>query len=236
MSNSKCVMIFSGAGLSAESGLKTFRDNNGLWEEYDVMEVCSIEGFKRDRHKVLDFYDKRRIQLKEVMPNAAHKMIARLQKEFGERVRIITQNVDDLLERAGCENVVHVHGFLPEVYCEECNRVEYIGYRALSKPQCSCGGAMRHNIVMFGERAPHYATLYAELEALMECDGLLVCIGTSGEVINIAQFTPYASRSILNNLHPSLLDRYFDECFIESATNAAPKIEAIVKAFLHDKN
>ena len=228
----KRVMIFSGAGLSAESGLKTFRDSGGLWEEHDVMEVCSAEGFKRDRQKVLHFYDERRIQLREVAPNAAHKMIARLQGEFGESVRIITQNVDDLLERAGCENVVHVHGFLPEVYCQSCGRVENIGYHALTEPKCPCGGDMRHHIVMFGEQAPHYATLYAELEALMECDGLLVCIGTSGEVINIAQFTPCAKVSVLNNLESSHLDRYFTHCFIESATSAAPKIESLVREFL----
>lgn len=240
----KRVMILSGAGLSAESGLRTFRDSDGLWEEYDVMEVCSIQGFQNDREKVLAFYDKRRTQLSEVAPNAAHTMIAQLWREFGESVRVITQNVDDLLERAGCGSVLHLHGFLPEVYCEICGRVEYIGYEALSNRICNhCNKAgmnqngtkesMRHNIVMFGEHAPHYATLACELESLRAENGLLVCIGTSGEVINVAQFTQYATKSILNNLEPTYhLDPHFDECFIEPATTAAPKIATIVREFM----
>lgn len=230
----KKVMIFSGAGLSAESGLRTFRDSGGLWEEYDVMEVCSITGFTKDPQKVLGFYDKRRIQLGEVEPNAAHKMIAALQAKHGEQVQIITQNVDDLLERAGCHDVVHVHGFLPEIYCPQCGDVQNIGYTALEDRLCKvCGKeSMRHNIVMFGEFAPHYATLNTELERLKESQGLLVCIGTSGEVINIAQFTPYAAKSVLNNLESSWLDKHFDICFIEPASCAAPKIAALVDEFL----
>lgn len=107
----KKVMILSGAGLSAESGLKTFRDSGGLWEEYDVMEICSARGFKANRQKVLDFYNKRRAQLKECEPNEAHKIIARIKEKYGDKVAVLTQNVDDLLERAGCANVVHLHGF-----------------------------------------------------------------------------------------------------------------------------
>ena len=112
----KKVLILSGAGLSAESGLRTFRDSDGLWEEYDIEEVCSARGFKKDRQKVLDFYDKRRAQLAGCEPNEAHKMIARLKERYGEQISVLTQNVDDLLERAGCQKVVHLHGFLPEIY------------------------------------------------------------------------------------------------------------------------
>ena len=112
----KKVLILSGAGLSAESGLRTFRDSGGLWEEYDIEEVCSARGFRANRQKVLDFYDKRRAQLAECEPNEAHKMIARLKERYGEQISVLTQNVDDLLERAGCQKVVHLHGFLPEIY------------------------------------------------------------------------------------------------------------------------
>ena len=137
--DSKRVMIFSGAGLSAESGLRTFRDNDGLWEEFDIMEVCSTSGFAKDRQKVLDFYDKRRIQLGEVNPNVAHKMIANLKAKYPKEIVVITQNVDDLLERAGCKDVIHLHGFLPEVRCELCETITNIGYQAMPKLICeSC--------------------------------------------------------------------------------------------------
>lgn len=230
----KRVMIFSGAGLSAESGLRTFRDSDGLWEEYNVMEVCSAKGFAKDRQKVLEFYDKRRIQLGKVTPNIAHKTIAALQAKYGEKIVIITQNVDDLLERAGCDNVLHLHGFLPEIYCESCKEIIYLGYKALQNTKCEkCGTyTMRHNIVMFGEYAPYYAQLDSELLALRNACGMLVCIGTSGEVINVAQFTQYASKSILNNIEETWFNEYFDICLTEPATTAAPKIYDIVANFI----
>lgn len=234
MNDTKRVMIFSGAGLSAESGLRTFRDSDGLWEEFDVMQVCSAKGFAKDRKKVLDFFDKRRIQLGEVSPNAAHRMIADLKERYPKEVIVITQNVDDLLERAGCKDVIHLHGFLPEVYCESCKEISNIGYKAMPKLTCQkCGKkSLRHNIVMFGEYAPYYATLDNELEKLKVANGLFVCIGTSGEVLNVAQFTRYAGKSVLNNLESSWFDEYFDVCFIESAVNAAPKIRKLVEEFI----
>ena len=233
----KYVMIFSGAGLSAESGLRTFRDNCGLWEEYNVMEVCSAEGFAKDRQKVLDFYDKRRMQLDKVSPNAAHKMIAELKAKYDEKIVVITQNVDDLLERVGCNNVIHLHGFLPEVYCELCGDITYLGYKALKNIKCEkCGtDTIRHNIVMFGEYAPYYARLDSELLALRNSCGMLVCIGTSGEVINVAQFTQYASKSVLNNLEETWFNEYFDICLMEPATSAAPKIYDIVTNFIESR-
>lgn len=115
----KKVLILSGAGLSAESGLKTFRESNGLWEEYDVMEVCSASGFRKNPKKVREFYDERRAQLEKVKPNHAHEMIAKLKTEFKDQIFVITQNVDDLLERAGCKGVIHLHGFFTRaLLCE----------------------------------------------------------------------------------------------------------------------
>lgn len=107
----KKILVFTGAGVSAESGIQTFRDlNNGLWYDFKVEDVATPEGWKKDRSKVLDFYNQRRSQLKDVQPNLAHKIIADLEKEFD--VTVITQNVDDLHERAGSTNVVHLHGEL----------------------------------------------------------------------------------------------------------------------------
>ncbi|MDD6925259.1 MAG: NAD-dependent deacetylase [Campylobacteraceae bacterium] len=231
----KRVMIFSGAGLSAQSGLKTFRDSGGLWEKYDIEEVCSARGFRADRDKVLKFYDERRAQLKYCEPNDAHKMIARVKEKYSENVVILTQNVDDLLERAGCADVIHLHGFLPEIYCEHCKKIEYIGYESIKARQhiCKCGcKKFRHNIVMFGENAPFYARLYKELKVLQSApNSMFVCIGTSGAVLDAGAFSQCAKISILNNFESSKLDRHFSKCYIEKATTAAPKIEADIDEF-----
>ncbi|MCI7586355.1 MAG: NAD-dependent deacetylase [Campylobacter sp.] len=229
------VLILSGAGLSAESGLRTFRDSDGLWEEYDIKEVCSARGLRENRQKVLDFYDKRRAQLAECEPNEAHRMIARIKAKYSEQIAVLMQNVDDLLERAGCMDVVHLHGFLPEIYCQNCKKIEYIGYEAINAREhvCKCGcKKFRHNIVMFGEAAPFYATLYHELEDLRYAeDSLFVCIGTSGQVLNVAGYAKYAKKSILNNLEKSDIDYAFSKCYIEKATAAAAKIEADIEKF-----
>ncbi|MBP3224232.1 MAG: NAD-dependent deacetylase [Campylobacter sp.] len=226
----KKVLILSGAGLSAASGLRTFRESGGLWEQYSVAEVCSVPGFLKDRAKVLKFYDERRAQLAGCEPNLAHYTIAKLKKEFGEKIVVQTQNVDDLLERAGCEGVIHLHGFLPEIRCEACGHVQNIGYAPIKGQICEkCKSPkMRHNIVMFGEQAPHYADLY---EALQECE-MFVCIGTSGEVLDVAGYTRYFKISVLNNLDASRIDKFFDKCYTESAVTAAPKWENDIRKFL----
>ena len=227
----KKAMILSGAGLSAESGLKTFRDSGGLWENYDVMEVCSATGFAKNPKKVLEFYNERRTQLKNVSPNHAHKVVAQLKAEFKERLFVITQNVDDLLERAGCEGVIHLHGFLPELYCAGCGYKQDIGYERQESTVCpECKQPfLRHNIVMFEEPAPHYSTLY---EALNETS-LFVCIGTSGYVLPVGHFARACEKSILNNLEiDENLDGYFDKCYAMKASEAIDKIAGDIRAFL----
>ena len=229
----KTAMILSGAGLSAESGLKTFRDNNGLWEEYDVMEVCSVSAFRKNPAKVLDFYNKRRVQLKDVKPNHAHKVIAELKDEFKEQIFIITQNVDDLLERATCKDVIHLHGFLPELICTECRSVFNIGYKEQESTLCpKCKKPfLRHNIVMFEEEAPKYKTLYK----LLEKTKLLVCIGTSGAVLPLGYFARSCEKSILNNLEKDeKLSPYFDKIYTKKASVAIDEIAADIRAFLKE--
>ncbi|MCR4942256.1 MAG: NAD-dependent deacetylase [Campylobacter sp.] len=230
----KKVLILSGAGLSAESGLKTFRDSGGLWENYDVNEVCSVQGFAANRAKVLKFYDKLRVELKDKVPNKAHEMIARVKEKYGDQISVMTQNVDDLLERAGCKDVVHLHGFLPQIRCENCDFIENIGYDVMGERKCkSCGSdKMRHDIVMFGEQAPFYGVLYDELYALRMSKSLFVCIGSSGEVLDVASFASFASFSILNNLEASSIDHAFSKCFIGRATAMAEKIEHEIDEFL----
>ncbi|RDU58200.1 NAD-dependent deacetylase [Helicobacter sp. MIT 99-5507] len=224
-------MILSGAGLSAASGLKTFRDSGGLWEEYDVMEVCSTQGFKKNPLKVLDFYDERRAQLSSVKPNKAHEIIASIKEKYPNNVHILTQNVDDLLERAGCKDVVHLHGFLPELRCNKCGFVFNIGYESYKDKIClKCSSNdVRHNIVMFGEQAPEYTRLYNLLEII----DLLVVIGTSGEVLPIDIFAINSPKSILNNLDdPNNIAKHFTKAYIQPAISALPKIKCDIDEFM----
>lgn len=225
------VMIFSGAGLSAESGISTFRESDGLWEKYDVMEICSLDGYEADREKVLRFYDARRAELQSKEPNAAHKMIARLKNTYPDEIAVVTQNIDDLLERAGCENVVHVHGTLTDARCEACLYVFAIGYISTDEvccPKCK-SEQVRHNVVMFQEEAPQYV----QMEHIIQTMEMLVVIGTSGQVVNVAWMAQWVEHSILNNKEPDeYLDAFFRRCIHKPATEAAPEIEKQIVTYL----
>ena len=225
------VLILSGAGISAESGVRTFRDSDGLWEEYDVMEVCSVKGFERNPQLVADFYDARRSDLESKQPNLAHEMVARLKRKYPAQIDVLTQNVDDLFELAGCPNAIHLHGTLTDLRCEECQEVFKIGYKSqvgVMCPTCQSNN-IRHNVVMFGEEAPMYQKLQQSID---ECD-VFVVIGTSGNVINVAWYAQWFEHSLLNNLDPDdKLDPYFKVVYHEKATVAAEKIESYIETFL----
>ena len=230
MSNKK-VYIVSGAGLSAESGIRTFRDTDGLWEEYSIEEVCSVGGFQRDRQKVLDFYDARRADVEHKEPNYAHKRLAELKKSYPNNIVMLTQNVDDMLERAGCKEVIHLHGTLTDLRCESCETVFPIGYKSQEGAVCpSCGSYdIRHNVVMFGEAAPayeHLRELYNEAE-------MVVVIGTSGQVIDTAYMAQLVGNAILNNIDvDEHHDQYFKTKLYKPATEAVDEIYALVEEFL----
>jgi NAD-dependent deacetylase len=224
------VLILTGAGISAESGVRTFRGSDGLWEEYDVMEVCSVEGFERNPKLVADFYDARRRELESKLPNASHEMVARLKRKYPTRIDVLTQNVDDLFERAGCPDVIHLHGTLTDLRCEECRCVFEIGYKSQVGAICpAChSSTIRHNVVMFGEEAPMYQKLQQSID---ECD-VFVVIGTSGQVLNIAWYAQWFEHSLLNNLDSDeKLDPYFKVVYHEKATETADKIEAYIEKF-----
>ncbi len=231
--SSKKVYIVSGAGLSAESGIRTFRDSDGLWEEYSIEEVCSVGGFARDRQKVLDFYDARRADIEQKEPNYAHKRLAKLANDYPENIVMLTQNVDDMLERAGCKNLVHLHGTLTDLRCEDCGEVFPIGYRSQKGVNCpACDSYnIRHNVVMFGEAAPEYrylSKLYSEAD-------MVVVIGTSGQVIDTAYMAQTIKESILNNLdRDEIHDRAFKHKFYLPATKAVDDVCALVEEFLED--
>jgi len=150
----KKLVVFTGAGISQESGIKTFRDSGGLWEEYDIMEVATPEAWSKDPEMVLEFYNKRREQALQAKPNRAHEIIAELEKHFA--VEIITQNIDDLHERAGSTNVLHLHGEITKARSVETSEIYTIGKKPiLMNDLCKAGHQLRPHIVWFGEDVPN---------------------------------------------------------------------------------
>ncbi|WP_223035015.1 SIR2 family NAD-dependent protein deacylase [Hanstruepera marina] len=182
----KHIVVLTGAGMSAESGLKTFRDANGLWEGHDVMEVASPEGFAKNPELVLEFYNQRRRQLLEVEPNAAHYDLAKLENEYS--VSIVTQNVDDLHERAGSSNVLHLHGELLKARSTY-NETDIANWKTdlVLGDVCQKGYQMRPNIVWFGEAVP---MIEKAIEVCATAD-ILMIIGTSMQVYPAASLMYY---------------------------------------------
>lgn len=185
------IVILTGAGISAESGLPTFRDKDGLWEGHRVEEVATPKAFKRDPGLVLTFYNLRRAALEKVEPNPAHFAIARLQAAFPGKVTLITQNVDDLHERAGSTDVIHMHGELYKALCTSCE--EYTEWKedmtvSSTCPACDRAGAVRPDIVWFGEMPYHMD----RIETCLSDAGTFVSIGTSGLVYPAAGFVRLA--------------------------------------------
>jgi len=187
----KKIIVLSGAGISAESGIKTFRDADGLWEGHDVMEVASPQGWEKNRALVLDFYNQRRRQLQEVQPNAAHKALVELEDKY--TVQIITQNVDDLHERGGSSNIIHLHGQLTKMrsvmddtVIYDCTEDIKVGDKAKD------GYQLRPHIVWFGEMVPMLEKAAAEV---MTADIVMV-IGSSMQVYPAAGLVDYAPDGI----------------------------------------
>lgn len=189
----KNIVVLTGAGISAESGIATFRDSNGLWENHRVEDVASPAGYHRDPELVQRFYNARRAQLLEdkVQPNAAHQALAKFEKRHKGGFVVITQNVDDLHERAGSRTVLHMHGELFKKRCEACGAVSaVIGEINIEDPCANCGakGMLRPHIVWFGEMPFDLDKCFKLLHL---CD-LFVAIGTSGHVYPAADFVNIA--------------------------------------------
>ncbi|WP_299317706.1 NAD-dependent deacylase [uncultured Maribacter sp.] len=186
----KNIVVLTGAGISAESGLKTFRDADGLWEGHDVMEVATPEGFQNNPELVLEFYNQRRRQLLTVEPNAAHQALVDLEKHFN--VHIITQNVDDLHERAGSSQVLHLHGeLLKSRSSNSTNEIFDCKQDILLGDTCKNGYQMRPHIVWFGEAVP----LLEEAIAITEEADYLIIIGTSMQVYPAASLIDFVNFS-----------------------------------------
>lgn len=208
------IVILTGAGVSAESGLGTFRDKDGLWTKVDLTEVATPGGFRRNPQKVRDFYNARRTNLTGAQPNAAHRALARLEQALPGRVTLITQNVDDLHEKGGSRQVIHMHGRLLSTLCDGCgHRFADAGLLRAEDacPACAGLGLLRPDVVWFEEMPYH---MEAIAEALAACD-LFVSIGTSGTVYPAAGFVYEArrrgARTVELNLEPSDGETLFHE-------------------------
>lgn len=222
----KSLVILTGAGISAESGIRTFRDQDGLWEEHRIEDVASPEGFQRDRNLVNRFYNARRKQLKDpaIKPNAAHLALARLEQEWEGSFLLITQNVDNLHERAGSQKLVHMHGELTKIRCEFCDEALHFTEDILSETCCEiCGrSTMRPHIVWFGEMP----LFMDEITDSLDAAEIFIAIGTSGNVYPAAGFVDRAWRAetIEVNLQGSEISSNFKKHYVGPASEAVPRL------------
>lgn len=230
------IVILTGAGISKESGLDTFRDEGGIWSQVKLEDVATPEAFYRDPAMVHRFYNARRKQLQEsaVKPNAAHLALARLERDWQGEVTLVTQNVDDLHDRAGSRTLIHMHGELMKARCPTCNLLApWPGPLTIASqcPSCRLEG-LRPHIVWFGEVPLEMRRIYAAIEAA----SIFVSIGTSGNVYPAAGLIAYAhkqgvGRCVELNLEPSESSRLFDERIYGRATDVVPDwVERVLKS------
>ncbi|GBQ37701.1 NAD-dependent deacylase [Gluconacetobacter azotocaptans] len=223
------IVVLTGAGISRESGLDTFRDADGIWSRYDIADVCTPDAFRRDPALVDRFYNDRRAELGRVRPNAAHLALARLEEaartgQWPGELLIVTQNIDDLHERAGSRNVWHMHGELLRVRCTSCGGTPEWQADCLPHTPCPlCGRpTLRPDVVWFGEIPLHMPRIEAALEA---CD-LFVAIGTSGTVYPAAGFAALVeghADTLEINQKPSAVSTRFDRFMTGPATRMVPR-------------
>lgn len=222
------VVVLTGAGISAESGIRTFRGADGLWEGHRIEDVASPEGFRRDPVTVYRFYNDRRRQLlnPSVQPNAAHLALARLEERLGGDFLLVTQNIDDLHRRAGSKRVLPMHGELRKARCAACAALpdwDDDFDAATVCPACKKAGALRPHVVWFGEMPLYMDEIY---DALTSCD-VFAAIGTSGNVYPAAGFVEMAGRAgahtVEITLEPSAVHTAFDEKIYGPATQTVPQ-------------
>ncbi len=229
MSHFRNIVILTGAGISAESGIDTFRSEGGLWEQHRVEDVATPEAFARDPDLVLRFYDMRRAAIQTKLPNAAHEALGRLDREWprkrtGNSLLIVTQNVDDLHERGGASGVLHMHGEHLLAWCTYCDRRSPWRGALIDRPACPvCDSrALRPDVVWFGEMPYRMDEIHA---ALRTCD-LFVSIGTSGAVYPAAGYVRTArdlgAQTLELNLEPSKGSSWFAESRFGPATEVVP--------------
>ena len=216
MSAARRIVVLTGAGISAESGIATFRDKGGIWENNRIEDVATPEAFRRDPKRVHEFYNARRAALTagNIRPNAAHGALARLEAAWPGSVLVVTQNIDDLHEQGGTRNLIHMHGELRKARCEACATVvQWDGALSMASvcPNCTTAGGMRPHVVWFGEMPLQMERIQ---QALSRCD-LFISIGTSGNVYPAAGFVEEArtaqAYTVELNLEPSTGETSFAE-------------------------
>ncbi len=224
------IVVLTGAGISAESGIRTFRASDGLWEEYKIEDVATLEGYIKNPKLVLDFYNQRREQccLSDIKPNLAHYALAKLEREFSGDFLLVTQNIDNLHEVAGSKNVIHMHGELLRARCSHCAQVFSWSTKEMSIhdvcEHCKRQGGIRPNIVWFGEIPFALDIIY---DALFDAD-LFIAIGTSGHVYPAAGFVDEATSAgaytIELNLASGAQKSNFDEMILAKASISVPQL------------
>jgi len=219
------IVILTGAGISVESAIASFRDSDGIWARLDWRDYATPDAFAAHPARVYGFYNKRRRQLHDVGPNAAHYALARLERECAGSVTLITQNVDDLHESAGSQNLIHMHGELRSALCRSCHsRNPWLGDMSIDSrcPSCEAAGRLRPDIVWFGEMPYHMDRIY---QALASAD-LFIAIGTSGAVYPAADFVEEArlngAHTVMLNLEAPENSHAFDEIIHGNATEIVP--------------
>ncbi|HSG94062.1 MAG TPA: NAD-dependent deacylase [Afifellaceae bacterium] len=233
MATYRRIVILTGAGLSAESGLSTFRDKDGIWAKHRIEDVATPEAFARDPEAVLAFYNTRRANARGVRPNAAHDALARLEAAYAGEVLTVTQNIDPLHERAGTKNLIHMHGEILKALCARCGARQTWEVDLsldLVCGACNRAGGMRPDVVWFGETPYRMEGIYAALAA---CD-LFISIGTSGSVYPAAGFVAEArgagAHTVELNLEPSQGISMFAQAIHGKASKVVPAyVETLLK-------
>jgi len=231
ISPSDRVFILTGAGISAESGLPTFRGADGIWRQHRVEEVASPVAWQRDPKMVWEFYSMRRRVHEGKQPNAGHRALAQLEAQLGERMFLCTQNVDALHEQGGSRRVLHMHGELFKSRCDTCSRPPFADRNTYEQevPRCECGGQIRPHICWFGETPYELDRIFEELQ---RCT-VLVAVGTSGVVEPAASFAAYARgagrtvRTFYVGPEEPANRAHFERCFLGTAAAVLPALFAV---------
>lgn len=238
------IIFFTGAGVSAPSGIQTFRGNDGLWNNEKIDEICNFKKWRKNYDKVHSFYNNMRVSLKDKKPNKVHTYISELQNKFGEdRVINITQNIDDMFEKANCKHTYHLHGELNYMICQKvnCGHKFFIGNEEFNGKCEKCGGdIVKPNVIFFEEEVPKEYYYVKRILNDVETGDVLIVIGTMGNVFNINTYIKYIKYSnhqrpllILNNMEDSkYIDKNnFNNVFFESCETAIDKIKELLKDF-----
>jgi NAD-dependent deacetylase len=226
----KHIVVLTGAGISAESGLKTFRDSDGLWEGYNIQDVATPEAWEYNPVLVQDFYNMRRKSVLEAKPNEAHYALAKLEEKY--KVTIITQNIDDLHERAGSTNVVHLHGIITRSQSSKNARLTYPidGWELKMGELCELGSQLRAHVVWFGEAVP----MIDEAATICSQAGLFILVGSSLAVYPAAGLINYVPRNVSKYIVDPKIPYLSSDHFIKIEEKATTGVPQLINELLND--